>query len=382
MKNISKILIAVDSFKGSLSSIEAAGIIEKGFKFVSPDLSIKKTPLADGGEGTVEAIVEALNGDYVNIKVKDPLYRDIKAKYGIVQNGKTAVIEMAEASGITLLSDSERDPMTTTTFGTGQLIKYAVAGGCTKIILGIGGSATNDGGLGMAAALGAKFLDSSGKEAGIAAVDLINVAFVDLSELNQLFENIEVTTLCDVNNPLCGETGASAVYGPQKGADEEMVGVLDKRLAHFADVVENQLDRDLRNTPGAGAAGGLGFGAMAFLNSKLAGGTEFLIDLLNIEDSIKASDVVITGEGKIDSQTKYDKLPMGIAKLAKNHDKLSICIAGMFGEGYEEFQDIYFDKMYSIVSDDISESDAMTNADTYLNELSVSIARDLSKFNS
>lgn len=380
MKNNSKILIAIDSFKGTLSSIEAAEIIQKGFKYVSPDLSIKIIPLADGGEGTVEAIVKALKGDYINVKVKDPLYRDIQAKYGIVQNGKTAVIEMAKASGITLLSDSERDPMTTTTFGTGQMIKYAVAGGCSKIILGIGGSATNDGGLGMAAALGAKFLDSTGEEAGIAAVDLINVASVDLSELNRLIENVEITTLCDVNNPLCGTTGASAVYGPQKGADEEMVEILDKRLGHFAGVIENHLQREIKDIPGAGAAGGLGFGAMAFLNSKLVGGSKFLIDLLKIENSIKDSDIVITGEGRIDSQTKYDKLPVGIAKLAKNHGKFSICIAGMFGEGYEEFQDSYFDKMYSIVNDEISESDAMANADIYLNELSISIARDLIKF--
>ena len=376
----SKILVAVDSFKGTLTSIEAAEIIEKGFTFVIPELSVLKIPLADGGEGTVEAIVQAMKGEYVSVSVKDPLFRDIKARYGIVEDGKTAVIEMAAASGITLISDDEKDPMETTTYGTGQMIKDAAEKGCTRIILGIGGSATNDGGLGMAAALGALFNDENGVHAGINGEALSRIKSVDLSAIESLLNDTEIVTLCDVNNPLCGTQGASAVYGPQKGADEVTVKLLDASLSHFASVVENHLGKDIQDTPGAGAAGGLGFGAMAFLGSRLVGGTDFLIDLLKIEEHVQNSDIVITGEGKIDSQTKFDKLPVGIAKLAKANGKLSICIAGMFGDGYEQFKDSYFDKMYAIVGDDISLSDAMLNAHTYLNELSVSIARELSKF--
>jgi glycerate kinase len=359
--------------------MEAAEIIEKGFKHVLPGLSVVKIPLADGGEGTVEAIVEAVNGEYVTAYVKDPLNRNISAKYGIIDKGTTAVIEMAAASGIMLLSDDEKNPRKTTTYGTGQLIKDAIERGCWKVILGIGGSATNEGGIGMAAALGAKFYDTNGEEAGIDAEALSQVASIDLTGLRDLVKDVKFITLCDVSNPLCGESGASAVYGPQKGADEVMVQLLDKSLARFAMIVESHLGKLIQNTPGAGAAGGLGFGAMAFLNSALVGGTDYLMTLMNMEEKVKNSDVVITGEGKIDMQTKFDKLPMGIARLAKINGRKSICISGMFGEGYQQFQNSYFDKMYAIVNDEISPEEAMSNAHSYLNDLSVSIARDLSE---
>jgi glycerate kinase len=379
LKSKSKILIAVDSFKGTLTSSEAAGIIEKGFTYVLPEISVVKIPLADGGDGTVEAIVEAVQGEYITAIVRDPLFRDINAKYGIIDNGKTAVIEMAAASGITLLADDEKNPLKTTTYGTGQLIKDAVERGCRKIILGIGGSATNEGGIGMAVALGAKFYDTDGNKAGIDTEALPKIASVDLSPVQDFLQDVEIVTLCDVSNPLCGETGASAVYGPQKGADEKMVELLDSRLARFAMLIESYKGSLIQNTPGAGAAGGLGFGAIAFLNSTLVGGTEYLLNLMNMEEHIKNSDIVITGEGKIDIQTKFDKLPMGIARLAKINGKISLCITGMFGEGYEQFQNNYFDEMYAIVNDDISLTDAMSNAHTYLNELSISIARELSE---
>ena len=379
MESKTKLLIAIDSFKGSLSSLEAATIIEKGFKKIIPELIVKKIPFADGGEGTVEAIVEALEGEYVEIKVRDPLNRTINAKYGVVHNGTTAVIEMAAASGITHLTDTEKNPLKTTTYGTGQLIKDAISRGCSKIVLGIGGSATNEGGIGMASALGAKFIDVNGEDVELDGESLSKLASVDLSEMDTLLENIEVITLCDVNNPLCGEEGASYIYGPQKGATKEKVLLLDKNLSHFAEVIEKKREQSFQYVPGTGAAGGLGFGAIVFLNSSLVSGTKYLMELLKLNETIEQYDIVITGEGKIDSQTKYDKLPAGIAKLAKKHNKFSICIAGGFGEGVEEYQDVYFDKMYSIVSKEISVEESMNNANEHLGKLSEEIAKELFK---
>ena len=376
MNKNSKILIVIDSFKGSLSSLEAATLIENGFKQVEQDLTIRKIPFADGGEGTVEAIVDALDGEYITVKIKDPLFRDIDAKYGLINNGSAAVIEMAAASGITHLTDDERNPLKTTTYGTGQLIRDAIYRGCSKIVLGIGGSATNEGGIGMAAALGAKFLDVNGEDVELNGGSLSKVASVDLSEMDSLLESIEVITLSDVNNPLCGEQGASAVYGPQKGATKEKVLLLDNNLSHFADIIQKIRGKVLKDVPGSGAAGGLGFGAIAFLNSTLVGGTKYLMDLLKLDETIQQYDIVITGEGKIDSQTKYDKLPAGIAKMAKKYNKFTICIAGGFGEGVEEYQDTYFDKMYSIVNKDISVEEAIKNAKIHLTELSRNIAKE------
>jgi glycerate kinase len=327
-----RVLIATDSFKGSLKSLEAAAFIEKGIRRVYSTAQVEKIAIADGGEGTVEAMVESLRGQYRQAEVSDPVGNKVRARYGIV-NGDTAIIEMAEASGLYLVPQEKRNPFTTSTYGTGELIRDALSRGCRKIILGIGGSATNDGGMGMAAALGVKFLDKEGEPLAMGGGFLDKLQRVDISSVMPLVSQTEFVVACDVNNPLCGERGASRVFGPQKGASPQMVEVLDNNLRHYAEIIKKDLAIDVLDAPGGGAAGGLGAGLMVFCRAKLMKGMDIILNTINIDDRIKEADIVITGEGRLDEQTAYGKVPAGIGLRAKKYGKPVFAIAGSIAKG-------------------------------------------------
>ncbi|MDP3058309.1 MAG: glycerate kinase, partial [bacterium] len=290
-----RIVVAPDSFKGSLSAIEVADCIVRAICKVFPEAHISKMPIADGGEGTVDTLVAASGGSLVHSIVQDPLDKQVSACWGILGDGETAVIEMAAASGLTLVPQNERNPSYTSTFGTGQLIKYALDRGCRKIIVGIGGSATNDGGVGMAQALGVSFKDNDNVELPRGGIYLENLATIDVSQLDCRLKYTEIVVACDVTNPLVGWNGASIIYGPQKGANEELAIVLDNCLVHYARIVENHLGLDISCVKGAGAAGGLGGGLMAFLNAKLMSGFAIVAEATKLEEHIKNADLVVTG---------------------------------------------------------------------------------------
>ena len=314
-----KVVITPDSFKGSLTAIEVAEAIEEGVKSVFYDAETIKIPLADGGEGTVQCLVNATAGKILQQEVINPLGKKINASYGILGDQKTAVIEMAEASGITLISPEERNPLITTTYGTGQLIREALNQGCCRMIIGIGGSATNDGGAGLVQALGVRLLNKEDKEIGFGGAELLNIHHIDIAQMDPRIDKLEILVASDVKNPLCGPTGATRIYGPQKGATEKMMVILEKALAHFAELINETLHKDVKDIPGAGAAGGLGAGLMAFLGARLKPGIEVIIEAVKLEEVVKNADLVITGEGKIDYQTIYGKVPVGVAKVAKKY---------------------------------------------------------------
>ena len=321
-----KVVIAIDSFKGSVSSLEAGEAAKAGVLDVYPDADVSVMPLADGGEGTVETLVYGLGGEMVNTDVTGPMGEKINCSYGIV-NGM-AVMEMAASSGLPLVPMDKRDPMLATTYGVGDMIKDAVKRGCREFIVGIGGSATNDGGMGMLQSLGVKFLDKDGKETGIGGKYLADVADVDMSGLMPELKDCVFNIACDVDNPLCGERGASRIFGPQKGATEEKVIFLDSALRSFSEVTKKKLGVDCAETPGSGAAGGLGYGFMAYLGGELKPGVEIVLDAIGMDKAMEGADFVITGEGRIDSQTAMGKAPAGVAKRAKNAGAAVIGIAG------------------------------------------------------
>lgn len=356
------IVIAPDSFKGSLTAGEVCNYVEKGIKKVIIDANIVKVPMADGGEGTVQSLVDATSGQIVKKTVKGPLLNEVEAFYGILGDGKTAVIEMAAASGLPLISDGERNPLKTTTYGTGELIKDAVDKGCKKIIIGIGGSATNDGGTGMAIALGAKFLDTNGDSIGFGGGELAKIAKIDLTSFNSLLKDVTIIAACDVDNPLCGEKGASYVYGPQKGATKEMVEILDKNLFHYGKLLEMKFNKKIIDYPGAGAAGGLGAGLLAFLNAQLKRGIDIVTEVTGLEEKVSQADLVITGEGKIDFQTSFGKTPYGVAMISKKYNKPVIAIAGGIGKGAEELYNMGIDSIFSIVDGPLSLEEAIKNS--------------------
>jgi glycerate kinase len=370
-----KIIIAPDSFKGSLSALEVCENIEKGIRKVFDNAEIVKVPMADGGEGTVQSLVDATAGKLINLKVKDPLMRSINTFYGILGDGNTAVIEMAAASGITLLSKEERNPMQTTTYGTGQIIKHALDMGCRNFIIGIGGSATNDGGAGMLHALGVKLLDQNGYEIAFGGGYLDKLHVIDLSEIDSRLKLCNIVAACDVDNPLCGDKGASNIFGPQKGADENMIITLDENLSHYADMVEKYLGISIRDYPGAGAAGGLGGGLLAFLNAKLLPGINIVIETAALEDKLKDADLVITGEGMIDYQTQYGKTPFGVAKLAKKYNIPVIAIAGGVGRDAEELYSKGFDSIFSIVDKPMLLEEAIEHSGLLLQKTTERIMR-------
>jgi glycerate kinase len=340
------ILIAVDSFKGSLSSQQAGEAITEGIHMVFPEATTFILPMADGGEGTVEALVQAKKGKILRTKVTSPLGEEIEGFLGQLPDGMVA-LEMAAASGLPLVPPEKRNPLLTTTRGTGDLILKAMDLGAREIILGIGGSATNDGGAGMAQALGVKLLDEEGKELKSGGGELGRLASIDLSRVDPRLKHTKITVMCDVDNPLCGPRGASAVFGPQKGATPEIVQTLDHYLEHYAQVINGQLGLDIKDLPGSGAAGGLGAGLLAFTHAELKTGVETILDTVNFDQMLKEADLVITGEGRIDSQSLYGKVPMGIAKRAVKQVKPVLAVVGSIGPGSE---DLYAHGLSSIVS--------------------------------
>jgi glycerate kinase len=343
-----KIVVAPDSFKGSLTAIEVSVAIEQGIREVFPEAEVIKIPMADGGEGTVQCLINATGGKILEEKVIGPLGDKVLAHYGFLGDKKTAVIEMAAASGLTLVPENKRNPLITTTYGTGQLIKAALDQGYRKMIIGIGGSATNDGGAGMAQALGVKLLDQEGKEVGFGGGELKKIVKIDISCMDNHLSGTKVLVASDVNNPLCGPQGASKIYGPQKGATPEVIEELDKSLAFFAELIKRDLNKEVKDIPGAGAAGGLGAGLMAFLNAELRPGIEIIIEAVKLEQAIKDADLVITGEGKIDSQTIYGKAPIGVAKIAKKYNVPVVAVAAIIEEDSQIFQSYGIDTLIQI----------------------------------
>lgn len=353
-----KIVIATDSFKGSASSLEVAGFLEKGIRRVLPDAEVIKLPLADGGEGTVDALVASLNGKYVECEVTGPLGGKVTAKFGLIGH-RTAVIEMAEASGLPLIEHEERNPFKTTTYGTGELIKAALDHGVAEILIGIGGSATNDGGAGMAQALGVSFKDSHNKEIGFGAEALGDIRHIDVSWLDPRLKKTRMIVLSDVTNPLCGETGASYVYGPQKGATEKGVKELDALLQRYGEQLENEVGKNIMNVTGAGAAGGLGAGLMAFCDAELESGIEKILEIIKLSDHVKDADLVITGEGKMDFQSVQGKAPVGVAKVAQKHQVPVVAVVGAEGYMLQEVYKYGIDLVIDIINKPITLQEAM-----------------------
>lgn len=363
-----KCILAPDSFKGSLSALEVSKSMERGIKRVFPTSEIKSFPLADGGEGTVDSLITITNGTFYTNNVEGPLGEKVNAKWGILGDGETAIIEMAEASGITLLSEGERDPMRASTYGTGELIKKALDHGCSKIILGIGGSATNDGGAGMAAALGVTFLDAEGSPLPPGGLALQQLDKIDVEKLDPRISSTEIIVACDVTNPLCGPEGASAIFGPQKGATPEMVKELDKGLANFGLKVETYLNKRIIDEKGAGAAGGLGGGLMAFLQAKLEPGIDLILDLIQFEEELADADLVFVGEGKTDNQTSYGKAPMGVGVRAKQHGVPVFCISGSLSEGYTKLENYGINAFFSIANSPATLQELSDNASELVEE--------------
>ncbi len=359
-----KVVVAIDSFKGSMSSRELGNTIEEGIKRVYPDAEIIKIPIADGGEGTVQALIEESDGKFIEIEVSNPLMKKIRAKYGIMGDN-TAVIEMAEASGLPLISIEERNPMKTTTYGTGQLIKDAIERGCREFIIGIGGSATNDAGVGMLQALGYKFLDKEGKELGVGGQILSEIATIDSKERLKELDECSFLVACDVDNPFFGERGAAEIYSRQKGATEEMVKILDRGLRDFSEVIKNQLNVDISEVKGAGAAGGLGGGLVAFLDGKLLPGIDIILEKVKLSEKIENADFVITGEGRLDLQTAMGKAPVGVAKIAKTKNIPVIALAGGVTNEAIKLNQLGIDSFFSIINAPISLEEAMTIEKTY-----------------
>lgn len=369
-----RIVIASDSFKGSLSSIEVADNIEIGLRRIYPEAELLKLPVADGGEGTVETLVTGLGGRLVATDVVGPSGNIINSSFGILPGGE-AVIEMAAASGLTLVKDGKLDPMNTTTLGTGQLILKALELGCKRLYIGIGGSATNDGGVGMAQALGVSFKDANGMELGFGGGALRYLETIDISGKTKLLDGAEVIIMSDVTNPLCGEKGASKVYGPQKGADPEMVEALDKNLYRYGIKLKETLGIDLLDISGSGAAGGLGAGLAAFCNGRLERGVEIILDVLKFEEKLDGADLVITGEGRIDSQSAYGKVPSGVARRAVDKGVPVIAIAGGLGEGYEALYEVGVKLILPVVDRPMTLEEAMRDAKRLVADAGERIAR-------
>lgn len=323
-----KVVIAIDSLKGSLSSMEAGTAIKDGILAAKPDAEVIVKPLADGGEGTTDALIEGMNGERIDLTVTGPMHTPVNAYYGYLKDTNTAVMEMASAAGITLVPDSEKNPLLATSYGVGEMINDAIQRGCRNFIIGIGGSVTNDGGIGMLKALGVRFLDENGEDAGEGGQALAKVARIDVSGMNPLLKECHIQVACDVNNPLCGENGSTYVYGPQKGVTEDMKKTLDEAMAHFARVTSETLENDYMNTPGAGAAGGLGYAFLAYTGAALTPGIELILDAVGLEEELSGADVVVTGEGRLDFQTAMGKAPVGVARLAKKYNAKVIAFAG------------------------------------------------------
>lgn len=360
-------VLAPDSFKESMSAEQACQAMQRGVLQVFPDACCIAVPMADGGEGTVEALLRSLDGQGITCMVTGPLVtQQVSTYFAIVDYGRTAVLEMAKANGIHLLAAEQRNPMLTSTYGTGEMIKQALDRGIEKIIVGLGGSVTNDGGAGMAQALGVQFFNSTGEAIQVCGGNLDQINQIDISQLDARLKNTEILIASDVNNPLCGPNGASAIFGPQKGATPEMVQQLDLNLNHYANLVEASLGIFIKNVAGSGAAGGLGFGLMAFADAKLQSGVELIIEQSRLAEKISQADYVLTGEGKIDSQTALGKTPFGVAQVAQQFNKPVLAFAGLVGEGIESLFDAGFSQIVGINPPDCSLEEALKNGEVNL----------------
>ena len=344
-----KIVIAPDSFKESLTALEVAEAIEAGLKKVLPDAEYVKVPMADGGEGTVQSLVDATEGRLISAEVRAPLGNKVRAEFGLSGDGRTAIIEMAAASGLHLVPSEKRNPLHTTSYGTGELILAALDEGVEKIIVGIGGSATNDGGAGMLQALGALLLDANKQPIGAGGGCLQDLAAIDLSGLDKRLAGVEIVVACDVDNPMCGEKGASAVFGPQKGATPEMVQALDSGLQHFAALAARDLGLDIQSPAGAGAAGGMGGGVLLLPDARLQAGVKIVMEAVGLAEKVQDADLVITGEGRMDAQSVHGKTPIGVAHTAKAFGKPVIAIVGCLREDYEVVYAQGIDAVFPII---------------------------------
>lgn len=371
-------VLAPDSFKESMSAQQACDAMQRAILKLIPDANVIAVPMADGGEGTVDALLSACHGEKVAIALTGPLPNQrVTTYFGLIDGGQTAVIEMAKANGIHLVDIAQRNPLLTSTYGTGEMILAALDGGVSKIIIGLGGSMTNDGGAGMAKALGAQFLDENGLEIAVCGGCLDQIKSLDLTQLDSRLTHTEIIIASDVINPLCGENGASYIFGPQKGATQEMVCQLDQKLSHYADVVEATLDCALRDAAGAGAAGGLGFGLMAFAGASMRSGVELVIEQSQLKEKIAQADYVLTGEGKIDYQTKFGKTPFGVAQVAKKYNKSVIAFTGLVGEEIAELYDLGFTQIVGINPPDCKLEDALKYAELNLEHCCRNVMRCL-----
>lgn len=357
-----RIVIAPQSLKGSLTAAEAGQAIAHGVQSVYPHAEITIVPIADGGEGTVQALVDATGGRFVQREVTGPLGDPLMAFFGILGDGQTAAIEMAACAGLPLVPPERRNPLTTTTYGVGELIHAALEEHCTRLLIGIGGSATNDGGAGMAQALGAHLLTAEGNEIAHGGAALSTLAHIIPNTLDERLQACKVEVACDVTNPLCGPMGASAVYGPQKGATTEMVGTLDAALAHYAHIIEQDLHQAVKDIPGAGAAGGLGAGLLAFLHAELRPGAQIVLEAVHLEDYLRSADLVITAEGQIDEQTAYGKSVGAVASLAKRYQLPVLALAGSLGTHYQSVYKLGIDAVIALPSRPLTLAYAMEHA--------------------
>lgn len=372
---MTKYVVAPDSFKESMTAKEVCDAMEKGIKKADSAAEVIKVPMADGGEGTVDSLVDATNGQRVIVEVTGPLGNKISAYYGILGNGTTAVIEMAKASGLEIVEKKKRNPMITTTFGTGELIRDALDHNVKEIIIGLGGSSTNDGGSGMAQALGAILLDQNNYQISFGGGNLDKLDKIDISNLDSRLQDVKIILASDVTNPLIGKDGASRVFGPQKGATPEMVEKLENNLQHYAKIIKRDLNKDVASVSGAGAAGGLGAGLMAFTSCKMRQGVDIAIEVTKLEEKVKSADYVFTGEGGTDFQTKFGKTPYGVAKLGKKYHKPVISLAGYLGEGIDSLYSEGFTAIFGIIPEVCDLSTALKNGPSNVARTTENIVR-------
>ena len=362
-----KIVTAIDSFKGSMTSMEAGMAVAEGIHRVDETVEVITRPLADGGEGTVEALVEGMNGTRQKVNVTGPLGEQVVCEYGIIESSKTAVIEMAGAAGITLVPDAKRNPLETTTYGVGETIKDAIQKGCRRFIIGIGGSATNDGGIGMLQALGYDFLNQAGEQVAFGAKGLKELVKIENTHVLPELKECKFLVACDVTNPLCGELGCSAVYGPQKGATPEMIQEMDQWLGDYAALAAKTFEKADAEKPGTGAAGGLGFAFLTFTDAVLESGIQIVLSETELEEYIKDADLVVTGEGRMDGQTAMGKAPVGVAKLAKKYGKPVVAFAGAVQRDARACNEAGIDAFFPILRGVVTLEEAMENANAKRN---------------
>lgn len=374
---MTRYLCAPDSFKESLTAMEAARAMAQGIENADHDAEVRCLPMADGGEGTARALVDATGGSMRAVPVHDPLGRPVEGHFGLLADGTTAVVETAEASGLALLEAKERNPLIASSYGTGELMLAAVRSGAKRIIVGLGGSATNDAGAGLLQALGVRLLDKNGNDLAHGGAALANLTTIDISTMDPALKNVAITAACDVTNPLTGPTGASAVFGPQKGASKDDVATLDAALAHFAQVIDSQLSVAVNDVPGAGAAGGIGAALKGFLNAEFRPGIAIVIEQSGLDAAAQWADVVFTGEGSIDFQTKFGKTPAGVAETAKRHGKPVIAVAGHIGTGIDELHEVGIDAVFGIAPGAASLSELLADAAANVTRTTEQIVRTL-----